>query len=80
MNKLATITADKYDTLVKRLDYCKNVLRLEIAEKIQTAIKEGDLGEISSYSDAKKAHIILEREIMELEYCINQFEAMKKAE
>lgn len=52
--------------LVKRLEYCKNVLRLEVAEKMKNAIALGDLSESVEFYYAKNFQAWLEGEINEL--------------
>ena len=59
--------------LVKRLEYCKNVLRLEAAEKMKAAIAEGDF-ESAAFYYAKNFQARLEHEIMNLENDIRNFD------
>ena len=60
--------------LVKRLEYCKNVLRLEAAEKLKAAIAEGNLSENAAYYYAKNFQALIEHEIMNLENDIRNFD------
>ena len=60
--------------LVKRLEYCKKVLRLEAAEKMKAAIAEGDLSESAAFYYAKNFQALIEHEIMNLENDIRNFD------
>lgn len=65
--KRVLLTQAGYDELVKKLDYLKSVRRLEVADRLKTAIALGDLSENSEYDDAKNEQALLEGEILELE-------------
>jgi len=65
---------DKRDFLVKKLEYYKNIRRLEVAEWLKIAIALGDLSENSEYDYAKNEQAFLEGEIMNLMHEIRELE------
>lgn len=64
------ISNEKFEKLVEKLQFLKNVRRPQVAEKIASAKDLGDLSENAEYSEAKDDQVFLEREIAELEYTI----------
>ena len=61
------ITQEGYDRLVKELEERKKILRNEIAEKIESARKDGDLSENAAYTVAMEEKAANDSRIMELE-------------
>ncbi len=75
--KKVMLTQDGYDKLVEKLDYLISVRRLELADRLKTAIAQGDLSENSEYDDAKDEQARLEGEILELENKIKNSEIIQ---
>ena len=65
--KEVILTQEGYDNLEKELEYLKTEKRVEIAERIKTALGFGDLSENSEYDEAKNAQSENEVKIAELE-------------
>ena len=61
------LTQEGYNNLEKELEYLKTEKRVEIAERIKTALGFGDLSENSEYDEAKTAQSENEVKIAELE-------------
>ena len=66
-----------YNDIKKDLDYRKNDLRKEIAERIKIAKEFGDLSENAAYTEAREAQNDNEMKIRELEDMILTFEVVK---
>ena len=65
--KEVILTQEGYNNLEKELEYLKTEKRVEIAERIKTALGFGDLSEYSEYDEAKNAQAENEVKIAELE-------------
>lgn len=65
--KEVILTQEGYNNLEKELEYLKTEKRVEIAERIKTALGFGDLSENSEYDEAKNAQSENEVKIAELE-------------
>ena len=65
--KEVILTQEGYNNLEKELEYLKTEKRVEIAERIKTALGFGDLSENSEYDEAKNAQAENEVKIAELE-------------
>ena len=65
--KEVILTQEGYNNLEKELEYLKTEKRVEIAERIKTALGFGDLSENSEYDEAKTAQSENEVKIAELE-------------
>lgn len=74
------VTKEGYDNLVDKLNYLKNVKRLEVAERIAFAKSYGDLSENAEYHIAKDEQNSLEYEIAELEEKISNAVIAQKPE
>ena len=61
------ITKEGLKKLKEDLKHLKTVKRVEMSERLQRAIKEGDLRENAEYSDAKLEQSFVEGRIRELE-------------
>ncbi len=61
------VTAEGRAKIKEELDYLKNVKRVEISEKLQKAIAEGDLSENADYHDTKEQQSFTEGRIRDLE-------------
>ena len=66
-NKPAYITAEGLEKLKAELDELVNVRRVELANRLHVAIKQGDLSENADYISAKEEQGFLEGRILELE-------------
>jgi transcription elongation factor GreA len=65
--KKTYLTATGAQKLREELDNLKSVKRLELAERLRFAIKQGDLSENADYHAAKEEQGFLEGRILELE-------------
>lgn len=61
------LTQEKYDQLVKELDYLKTKRRKEVAENLEYAKSLGDLSENAEYQEAREMQANIEDRIMKLE-------------
>lgn len=61
------MTAEGKKKLEERLEHLKNVVRIEVANRIKEAREFGDISENSEYDAAKEEQAMIEGEIMELE-------------
>lgn len=66
-----------YKKLEERLEYLKTVRRLEIAEKLKEARAQGDLSENAEYDAAKDEQGLMEAEINDLQYMIENAEVIE---
>lgn len=69
--KETLLTAEGLKKLEEELAYYKSVRRIEVSERIKTAIEYGDISENSEYDDAKNEQAFIEGHIIELENKIN---------
>ena len=69
--KETLLTAEGLKKLEEELAYFKSVRRIEVAQRIKTAIEYGDISENSEYDDAKNEQAFIEGHIIELENKIN---------
>lgn len=65
------MTAEGLKKLEEELAHFKSVRRIEVAQRIKTAIEYGDISENSEYDDAKNEQAFIEGHIIELENKIN---------
>jgi len=70
MEKPAYITAEGLEKLKTELDELVNVRRVDLAKRLHTAIKQGDLSENADYIAAKEEQGFLEGRILDLEAVI----------
>ncbi|MEG0221943.1 MAG: transcription elongation factor GreA [Clostridia bacterium] len=66
-NRQILVTEAGHQKLEADLEYLKGEKRMEVAERIKTAIEFGDISENSEYDDAKEEQAQLESKIIELE-------------
>lgn len=78
MNKEIFLTKEGYETLEKKLMHLKSVVRVEIAEKIQTAREFGDISENSEYDAAREEEARVEHEIMQLSNSLRNAQIINK--
>lgn len=69
--KETLLTAEGFKKLEEELAHFKSVRRIEVAQRIKTAIEYGDISENSEYDDAKNEQAFIEGHIIELENKIN---------
>ena len=65
------MSRESYDKLVAELDDLKINKRKEVAERLKVARSYGDLSENAEYDEAKNEQAILEAQIAELQYTID---------
>lgn len=70
-DKETLLTAEGLKKLEEELAHYKSVRRIEVAQRIKTAIEYGDISENSEYDDAKNEQAFIEGHIIELENKIN---------
>lgn len=68
------MSRESYDKLVAELDDLKINKRKEVAERLKVARSYGDLSENAEYDEAKNEQAILEAQITELQYTIDNAE------
>jgi len=71
------VSQEGFDEIQKELDYRKNDLRKEIADRIKIAKDFGDLSENAAYTEAREAQNDNESKIRELEDTILTVEVVK---
>lgn len=71
------MSRDSYDKLVAELDDLKINKRKEVAERLKVARSYGDLSENAEYDEAKNEQAILEAQIAELQYTIDNAEIVE---
>lgn len=69
--KETLLTAEGLKKLEEELAHYKSVRRIEVAQRIKTAIEYGDISENSEYDDAKNEQAFIEGHIIELDNKIN---------
>lgn len=69
--KETLLTAEGLKKLEEELAHYTSVRRIEVAQRIKTAIEYGDISENSEYDDAKNEQAFIEGHIIELENKIN---------
>ena len=70
--KETLLTAEGLKKLEEELTYYKSVRRIEVSERIKTAIEYGDISENSEYDDAKNEQAFIEGEILRLEKVLRE--------
>jgi transcription elongation factor GreA len=71
------MSRESYDKLVAELDDLKINKRKEVAERLKVARSYGDLSENAEYDEAKNEQAILEAQINELQYTIDNAEIVE---
>lgn len=74
---LKKMSRESYDKLVAELDDLKINKRKEVAERLKVARSYGDLSENAEYDEAKNEQAILEAQISELQYTIDNAEIVE---
>lgn len=73
------MSRESYNKLVDELDDLKINKRKEVAERLKVARSYGDLSENAEYDEAKNEQAILEAQIAELQYTIDNAEIIDNA-
>ncbi len=73
------LTAEGARKLREELDNLRTVKRLELAERLNFAIKQGDLSENADYHAAKEDQSFLEGRILELERTLRDIEIVDES-
>ena len=68
------ISKSGYDKLKEELDYLVTVRRAEMAQKLKEARAQGDLSENAEYDEAKNEQAILEAQIAEIQFTLDNSE------
>lgn len=68
------MSREAYEKLEKELNHLVTVKRAEVAQKLKEARSFGDLSENAEYDEAKNEQAILEAQISELQYTIDNAE------
>ena len=76
--KETLLTAEGLKKLEEELAHYKFVRRIEVAQRIKTAIEYGDISENSEYDDAKNEQAFIEGHIIELENKINTAKIIRR--
>jgi transcription elongation factor GreA len=71
------LTKEGLDKIKKELQYLKSVKRREISDKIEDALKLGDLSENAEYHEAKDEQGLNEARIREFEEVVTNAEVIK---
>lgn len=78
MAKEIFLTKEGFEALEKRLDHLKSVVRIEVAEKIETARSFGDISENAEYDAAREEESQVEQEIIQLEHSLRNAKIIAK--
>ena len=68
------VTKEGLQKLKDELEHLKTVTRYEVIEKLRIARGYGDLSENSEYDEAKNEQAIMEAQIMEIQYTLDNSE------
>ena len=71
------ISRSGYEKLKKELDHLVSVKRAEMAQKLKEARAQGDLSENAEYGEAKNEQAILEAQIKEIQYTLDNSEVVE---
>jgi transcription elongation factor GreA len=71
MNEQPLLTPEGAERLKAELNYLKTKGRVELAERLHSAIQQGDLSENADYHKAKEDQGFMEGRIQELEYLLH---------
>lgn len=73
------MSRSNYEKLVLELDDLKINKRKEVAERLKVARSYGDLSENAEYDEAKNEQAILEAQIAELQYTVDNAEIIEES-
>ena len=74
------LTEEKYDELLKELEYLKTTRRRELSREIGIAREKGDISENAEYDAAKDAQGLLEKRIAEMGERLSRSTVMENIE
>lgn len=78
MNNSIYITKEQFKKLKEELEYLKNVIRQQVAERLKNAIELGDISENAEYDIAMAEKENLERKISEIENVLKTAKIIKE--
>jgi len=70
MSEVNYLTSEGYKRLQQELEYLKNEVRQQLAQRLRAAIQQGDLSENADYIAAKEEQGFVEGRIQELEHLL----------
>jgi len=73
------LTSDGIKKIKAELDHLKNTVRIELAQRLRSAIQMGDLSENADYISAKEEQGFIEGRILELENVIKKAQVIKES-
>lgn len=76
-NNVVYLTEEGLQSIKEELQYLKTVRREEISEKLEKAIRQGDLKENADYHDAKDEQAFVEGRIRDLEDSLRRSEIIE---
>ena len=76
--KKIILTSEGHEEKLKRLDYLRNYLKVDVAEKLKEARSHGDLSENAEYDAAKNEQAEVAAEIEKLETMLKNVEIVSK--
>ena len=71
------ISKSGFENLEKELNFLVTVRRAEMAQKLKEARAQGDLSENAEYDEAKNEQAILEAQIAEIQYTLDNSEVVE---
>ena len=71
------ISKSGFEKLEKELNFLVTVRRAEMAQKLKEARAQGDLSETAEYDEAKNEQAILEAQIAEIQYTLDNSEVVE---
>ena len=71
------ISKSGFEKLEKELNFLVTVRRAEMAQKLKEARAQGDLSENAEYDEAKNEQAILEAQIAEIQYTLDNSEVVE---
>lgn len=71
------VTAEGLQQIKEELEYLTTVKRLELSDRLQKAISQGDLSENADYHDAKREQGFLEGRIRELQRSLRRAQVIE---
>ncbi len=71
------VTEEGLEKMKEELEHLKSVKRLEVSERLEAAIAQGDISENADYDYAKQEQAFLEGRIQELEYALRRAKVIK---
>lgn len=72
------VTAEGLEKIKEELEHLKSVKRLEISERLEEAIAQGDISENADYDYAKQEQAFLEGRIQDLEDALRRAKVIKE--